>query len=228
MPKIRKPIVSVVSILRLMSSRRILHLVSTLSLMLLVGVFEVISIGALFPVLTALTGSDEALILSLPLIASSTNKFQLTIEAAATILIIASLMTAILRLLLGWVSVRFITGLGHDIDVRIFKNFLSLKYEDYLVKNSSELIAAIEKVQVVIFGVMHPILQGFVSFVISLFIILFLINLDGDAFGLALGIVCILYISISLAVSQTLKETQSRLQKSNRTHQECQRSIWVV
>ena len=61
-------------------------------------------------------------------------------------------MTAILRLLLGWVSVRFITGLGHDIDVRIFKNFLSLKYEDYLVKNSSELIAAIEKVQVAIWS----------------------------------------------------------------------------
>ena len=49
-----------------MSPRRKVHLIVTLTLMLLVGVFEVISIGAILPVLTALNGSDELLTLPLP------------------------------------------------------------------------------------------------------------------------------------------------------------------
>ena len=214
MSKTRKPLSSVFSILILMSPKRALHLVLTLTLMILVGVFEVVSIGALIPVLTAFNGTKELLKFELPLLNSEVYTYFLTLETATMLLVFVSLLTAAFRLLLSWVSVRFITGLGHDIDMQIFGNFLSLKYEKYIQQNSSELISAIEKVQVVIFGVIHPLFQGVVSFVIGLFIVVFLISLDPTAVGLALGVVCFFYIVISFSVSRTLEKNSIVLAKS--------------
>ena len=210
----RSPVSSVFSILMLMSRKRALHLLLTLTLMILVGVFEVVSIGALIPVLTAFSGTKDPLKFELPFLNSEGYTYFLTLETAAMLLILVSLLTAALRLLLTWVSVRFITGLGHDIDMQIFENFLSLKYERYIDQNSSELISAIEKVKVVIFGVMHPLFQGFVSFVIGLFIVTFLISLDPRAVGLAFGVVCFLYVVISFSVARTLEKNSIALAKS--------------
>ena len=73
---------------------------------------------------------------------------------------------------------RFITGLGYDIDVKIYENFLGQDYENYINANSSELVSAVEKVNVAVFGVFHPLFQGFVSVIIAGFIITFLLSLD--------------------------------------------------
>ena len=51
-----------------MSSKRRLHLVLTLFLMLLVGIFEVVSIGAVVPVLAGLSNLDNAGTYTLPVI----------------------------------------------------------------------------------------------------------------------------------------------------------------
>ena len=53
---------------------------------------------------------------------------------------------------LNWTSVRFITGLGYDIDVKIYENFLGQNYENYIIANSSELVSAVEKVNVAVLG----------------------------------------------------------------------------
>ena len=197
---------SILKILSVMSSKRRLHLVLTLFLMLLVGIFEVVSIGAVVPVLAGLSNLDNAGTYTLPVIGFVLSEGSFSIKNAAILLIFASGFTAVLRLCLNWTSVRFITGLGYDIDVKIYENFLGQDYENYINANSSELVSAVEKVNVAVFGVFHPLFQGFVSVIIAGFIITFLLSLDFNVGFVAFTLMAFLYVSISVTVSRVLKK----------------------
>ena len=205
---------SIFNILSVMSSSRRLHLVLTLLLMLLVGVFEVVSIGAVVPVLAGLSSLDNAGTYTMPVFGFVLSGGSFSVKYAAILLIFASGLTAVLRLCLNWTSVRFITGLGHDIDLKIYENFLGQDYENYINANSSELVSAVEKVQVVVFGVFHPLFQGFVSLIIAGFIITFLLSLDFTAGFVAFTVMAFLYIFISLVVSRVLTKNSLILASS--------------
>ena len=193
---------SIFNILSVMSPARRLHLVLTLLLMLLVGVFEVISIGAVVPVLAGLSSLDNAGTYTLPVFGFVLSGGSFSVKNEDNTFNFCFSFDCSLRLCLNWTSVRFITGLGYDIDVKIYENFLGQNYENYIIANSSELVSAVEKVNVAVFGVFHPLFQGFVSLIIAGFIITFLLSLDFTVGFVAFTVMAFLYVSISIIVSE--------------------------
>ena len=206
---------TILSILSIMSTQRRIHLAITIALMLLGGAVEVITISAVIPLLTSLAMTDVTTA-GMPQLFASLSSFvfgagEITIANGVLALVIAASVTVVVRLSLLWTSVRFVTGLGHDIDLAIFRNFLNQPYEAHVSYNSSEVVAALEKVQVVIFGVLHPLFQGIVSIIIALFIVGFLFLLDAIVATAAMGIMGTIYVLISIFSSQLLKRNSETL-----------------
>ena len=132
---------TILSILSIMSTRRRMHLAITIALMLLGGALEVITISAVIPLLASLTMTDVTTA-GMPQLFASLSSFvfgagEITVANGALALVIAASVTVVVRLALLWTSVRFVTGLGHDIDLAIFRNFLSKPYEAHVSYNSS-------------------------------------------------------------------------------------------
>lgn len=174
-----------------MSGARRRHLTVTLLLMLLGVVAELLTIGAVMPFLALASDSNTAVIgprlrgwLSFaggdPLLSAAILLMEAAIAAAAT------------RLLLAWSCQAFVMKLAHEIASAIFSRMLRQPYAVYLRRNSSEILAGIEKVQAVVFGVLQPAMQGIIAAVIGLFIAVLLFFIEPRA--TSIGVLSILLV----------------------------------
>ena len=176
-----------------MSPRRRRQLALTVVAMLAGAVAELVTIGAVFPFLAVLTqghGKAAALArLPLPRIDSA--------SAAALILVAAALTAAAVRLGLLWMTQRLVTGFAHDLARAMFARMLRQPYADYVRRNSSEALAAMEKARDVAGQVLQPLMQAAIATIMALFIAIFLFILSPVAAlgaGLSLALV---YVAIS-------------------------------
>ena len=168
-----------------MSGRRRRQLALTCVAMLAGAVAELVAIGAVFPFLALLTrgaGSAGGR-LPLPRIESP--------GAAALLLIAAALFAAAVRLVLLWVTQKLVAGFAHDLARAMFARMIRQPYADYVRRNSSEVIAAMEKVRDIAGLVLQPLMQAAVATVMALFIGAFLFLLSpvaATAAGVSLGL----------------------------------------
>lgn len=143
---------------------------------------EVISIGAVLPFLGIISAPDA--IINNPYVQPVANLMQ--IESAddlrvliVTVFILAAITAGALKILLLSVSTTLLFSAGIDLSVKIYKNNLSLPYEEHILRNSSEVINVVfNKCNDVIFGVMLPIatLVSSVILITGVISILILIN----------------------------------------------------
>ena len=181
-----------------MSPRRRRQLALTCAAMLAGAVAELAAIGAVFPFLALLTrgSSGGPGRLPLPRIDSP--------AAAALILVAASLAAAAIRVGLLWTTQRFVAGFGHDLARAMFGRLLRQPYWDFVRRNSSETIAAMEKVRDVGSLVLQPLMQAAVATVMTLFIAAFLFLLSPVAAAVAA-------VSLGLAYFLIGRLTRARL-----------------
>jgi ABC-type multidrug transport system fused ATPase/permease subunit len=188
-----------------MSPRRRRQLAITVLAMFAGAVAELVTIGAVFPFLALLTGRGAGgrwAHLQLPGIEHA--------GTAAVILIVAAVTAASVRLALLWVTQRMVIGFSHDISRALFGRMLRQPYSDYVRRNSSEALAAIEKVRDVAGMVLSPVMQGLTATVIALFIAAFLFLLSpGAAAGAGLSL-AIVYFAISRLTRERL-DSNSRI-----------------
>ncbi|MBV8687910.1 MAG: ABC transporter ATP-binding protein [Alphaproteobacteria bacterium] len=190
----------------LMSRRRRVQLALTLLLMLLAAAAELLAIGATMPFLALLTGQEPARIGRLPgLLAFHGRPFLF----AVLLLVGAAVSTAAIRLLLLWTGQRFVTGLGHDVATAIFARTLRQPYAEFVRRNSSEVLAGMEKVRDMVGSVFQPAMQGVTGTVLALCIGALLFAIDPFAASIAAASVAAVYVAISLA-------TRARLQRNSR------------
>ena len=132
-------------------------------LMLLVSIFEFVSIGAVLPFLAFISnpsgsvfGSQISKILNSSIFFSDADRTLLvTIFFCVTVLIAGAL-----RLLLAWASTRLSFSTGADLSSDIYKNTLMQPYKVHINRNSSEIInAVIGKTNILIFQGLVPILN---------------------------------------------------------------------
>lgn len=143
------------------------HRVNALYLLLLMifsSFAEIMAVGALFPFLAVLT--DPSILLNNPLIGrvlivGILQKYDNTDLVYLTTALFCGLVfiTSVLRLLLLKLSTRIAFGVGAQIGLDAYRKTL---YQDYLVyfsRSSNEVIDAIAtKVNLVVFGIVMPIL----------------------------------------------------------------------
>jgi ATP-binding cassette subfamily B protein len=181
------------------------YLLTALLLMPIAVVAEMLTIGAVIPLLTLASdeGRESGVIwtgVQLPAMAGT------PLAGAALLLAVAALVAAALRLLLVWISQRFVTKFGHELAAAIFSRMLRQPYSAYLQRNSSEVLSAMEKVQRAVFGVLQPAMQGFIASVIALFIVALLFLIDPLATLAGAACVAAAYAGIYWATRRRLRD----------------------
>lgn len=152
-----------------------------LMLMLVGALAEIATIGAVVPFLSLLASQGELQPFQgfsrlFELLGAQTADEQLV---ASTILFMATaLFAAAIRLLLSWSTQSFVLGLGHNLSAEIQRRILLQPYSFHISRNSSEIIASLDKVQVLVSGVLLQLMLAATSAFMAIFIIAALVYVD--------------------------------------------------
>jgi ABC-type multidrug transport system fused ATPase/permease subunit len=172
---------------------------SLFALMLAGALAEVVTIGAVLPLLSLLTRPEAAA--HLPWLAGLAPRDP---ASAAAFLAAAAIAAGALRLRLSWATQRFSFGLGHEISVEIQRKVLAQPYSWHVAHSSREILASLEKAQTIASSVALQAVQAMSGTVIALFIVLALLSIDPVAAGAAAALLGLVYACVTLAAGRRL------------------------
>jgi len=192
--------------------RRKWQLLGVAALMILGAVAEVASLGAVVPFLALLADPSVAtrnLVLGSvierlrPWVGSD------LVAGAAGLFVVFAVAAATIRLALARTSQRLIFSIGAEIGTDVYRRTLHQPYSTHVLRNSSEILAGITKVHLLVEGVLNPALQGAVSVLISLAIVGMLIAIDPFIALLAGGCFSALYLATTVVTRGKLAKNGS-------------------
>ena len=195
-------------IYRAASRARWRQFLATIAVMLVGAVGELMTIGAVLPFLAVI--SDPTRAIRSPLLSGILGLFggwgqDNVVMAMALLLVAAAVFAGAVRLLLTWTTLRFVQFFGHDLGVRIYGRMLRQPYQHYVMRNTSEYLAGIEKMQSVVYGLLLPVMQGITSSVIAIVIIAMLFYVEPFAAIVAAASMLGTYTLVSLATRGRLR-----------------------
>lgn len=171
---------SLVSLFSHLSLRRRCQLVGLFFLMLISAFAEMATLGAVVPFLALL--ADQTVANKYPLLQNFLSWFGAddsnVLLYAGILFCMITISAAIIRIFMMWSGMRFSFGLGADIGTEVYRRTLHQPYSWHVSQNSSNIIAAIDKVNHVIGGILTPIMQGSVALVMAFGILIMLIIID--------------------------------------------------
>lgn len=191
-----------------LSSRRRWQLGGLLVVMLLSAVAELATLGAVIPFLALLT--DPTLATRYPLLQTmfvmlGWSRDESILLPATVLFAVVTVSAAAMRMALSWVSFKFTFGVGADIGIEVYRRTLYQPYSFHVARNTSEIIAGLNKVQTVVFNVINPLVQGAVSVILSVAILGALVSIDpvtAIVAGLGFGVI---YILVTLTTRRQLR-----------------------
>ena len=139
---------------------------------------EALTVAAIVPFIALLSGQP----LERPL--STTLEFFARFGIGHPLLVAAVLfafvvtLTAACRLALSWVSRHFAFAFGHEVSVEIQRRLLGQPYAYHLRRHSSEHLAALDKVDVLVFDLVIQGVQAISAILIGAFILALLVAID--------------------------------------------------
>jgi len=181
-----------------------------LILMILASIMEIVSIGAVVPFLGALTSPEQIYQhqLAQPLIQilEITEPNQLLLPLSI-IFIVATLIAAVVRLLLLYATTRLSYAAGADISINIYRRTLYQDYSVHTSRNSSEIInSIITKTNTVIGQLLVPILTLVGSVIIMLGIISIIFTINAQVALITFSIFAFLYWVITFFTKKSLQK----------------------
>jgi ABC-type multidrug transport system fused ATPase/permease subunit len=197
-PQARGLATDLLRLYRFLSPARRRNFLAVLALMLAGALAELVAIASVVPFLSLLAGGE------LPPLRLLTGLFEAAgadtrgeqLVAASLLFMAAALLAGAIRLQLAWSTQNFVLTLGHELAVEIQRRTLAQPYSYHVARNSSEIIASLEKVQVLTSGVLLQLMRAVTAAFIALFIIAALIRIDpftaavaALAFGAIYGLV---------------------------------------
>jgi ATP-binding cassette, subfamily B, bacterial PglK len=159
----------------------------------LVGMLaEMASIGAVIPLLASLlnTGSGSCEMGILPC--------NLDMEFAVTLFVVTCILSAMIRTALSWSTNKYTFLLGYDMSCLLFEKTVYQSYPFHLDVASSELLAAYAKVNGLVSKTLNAILQGMVSLMFCVGILMVLLYVNSLLVILFLSVFFLLYWIIAL------------------------------
>ncbi len=179
---------------------------SLLALTLIGALSEALTIGAVVPYLALLAGASRSVTfahieLLFAAVGADTHSKQLV--ASILGLCLAAMLSGALRLLLVRRTQDFAAQFGHDLSVEVQRRRFFQPYSWQVRHNSSEQIAAIEKVEFITIGVVLPIIQAASALILIIGVVAILLAVapvPTIVSGVALGIAY--YLLASLARSK--------------------------
>lgn len=189
--------------------RRKRQLLLVLGLMLLGGVAELMTLGAVVPML-AFFVSDAA--------PASTNRVshllsRLGIDVSHYSLVTISLifcsvavLTGVVRIVLAWIGQRYVYAIRRDVGVALYDRMLHQPYSFHVGVNSSRIISTLENVPRLATGVLMPMLQAGIALVVGMFVLGGLIMLSPFASLVAISGFGMIYGGLSLTAGRKLRK----------------------
>lgn len=169
-----------------------------LIIMLVSGAAELISLGAVFPFLAALTEPER--IWQYPILIQIANRFQINspeqLIIPATVAFAAStVLASAIRLSNLWLNSRYAAAVGSELSCEVYKRNLHQSYEYHLQSNSASIINSATTQIGLTIGALNALLRLITSsiiaiglatglFLIDIRIALFSIALFGGAYGI--------------------------------------------
>ena len=150
-------------------------------LMLAGALAELVTIGAVVPFISLMAQPGRAY--DFPLLQTGFEAIgwdqSQSILLPMTVLFLAIvLLSTGTRLLLTYVSTRFIFALGYDVGVKLYSTILNQPYAYHISKNTSEVLAGINKVQIMVNAVLRPLMEALTAVVLAVGILAALIIVD--------------------------------------------------
>ena len=142
---------------------------------------ELVSIGAVLPFLAVVSNPQATMEYTSVKVLTERLGINTPIGlaiAATACFAIAVLVATAARLFLVYASQSFVYGVSKDLSVSIFRRTLHQPYSYHIARNSSELLAAIGKAQLVSSQFLMPMMQAATATVIATFILAGLIFID--------------------------------------------------
>jgi len=178
-----------------------------LAFMIVGAVAELATIGAVIPFLVLL--SQQAGPVPLPwlptLFASLGAGLGISpILAAAVIFGSFAVLAGLIRLELAWLTQHFAFRAGHELAFETQRRILSQPYSFYVEWNSSTLISATYKVEVLVFDLVLPMIQSVIAAFIGMFLLAALFFVNPLATAVATATFLAIYGVMSAAVAKRL------------------------
>ncbi len=171
-----------------------------LALMLVGAGAELLTFGALFPLLTVISGPEGSSVLDWirPLLSFfGVRTLREEVYALTSIFALTVICSIVIRFFLLKNTHMFVFGCANEISVAIYSGTLAQPYVYHTQHNTSEILSAINKVELVSERVLIPLMTATVAAVISTFMVVGLIFVDPlIAITSAIGFMAI-YWSIS-------------------------------
>lgn len=196
----------------LMPQKRRRQFAWLLVLMLLGAFAELATIGSVVPFLTLLTmsGTHAGTGFAASVLQRVNASTGLDPLLAATLLFVGFLVLAgVLRLALSWSSQSFVVRLGHDLAVELQRRILLQPYSYHIAQNTSVLITALDKVQLLVDSVLLQLMYAATALVVSLFIIAALMAVDPVTALIATAFFAVLYLCISAVTRRRLQHNSA-------------------
>lgn len=137
---------------RHLTPRQRWQLLGLSALMVISGLAEAMTLGAVLPFLAVIVSPDQ--VIDHPLVAQltkwvgPTEANQLVFPLTA-VFALAALGAGGMKLLVLWVSNNFVQKVGHEFAVEVYRRTLYQPYHIHVSRNSSELLGAAEKITMV-------------------------------------------------------------------------------
>jgi ATP-binding cassette subfamily B protein len=190
-----------------MSPRHKRRFMLVLGLMVIGAFTELIAIGAVLPFLTLL--ADPERISDLPAIAGAfslvgAESFDERLLAATIFLMAAAIVAGAVRVYLAWTSQRFVFDFGHALSVEIQRRVLGQPYAWHISRNSRDIVASLEKVQVMASSVALQFIQAITAAILALFIVAALLVIDPMSAIASATVLAFIYLGVSSAARRRL------------------------
>jgi ABC-type multidrug transport system fused ATPase/permease subunit len=182
--------------------------------MLVAALAEVATVSSLMPFLALLSGAGhlERLPVAAELIEASRRLVPgQPLLGAGLIFIAAVLVTGAIRVLLSYATNNFALSLGHELSVEVQRRILLQPYSYHVSHSSSEMVTALEKVQILVSGVVLQLMESATAGVIILFVLAVLIQIDVVMAAAAVAIFVLFYALLSAMIRHRLARNSSVL-----------------
>ena len=183
-------------------------------IMLLSGVAEIVSIGALLPFLSALTNSENLLESDIGnkiyLLFGISNSDQL-ISFMTLVFGLAVVGSTLIRLFNIWATGRLTALIGSDMSCKAYGKSLYQPYSYHIKTNSSDLIASLSIQLNTVIGLLQSTLSMISSAIIFIFILITLFIIDAKVAIILLTSFSLFYLSVRKIFRTKLKNNSKKV-----------------
>ncbi len=189
--------------------RRKVQFFLLLALANIAALSEVLSLGSLIPFIAL--ASDPASIENYDITAYIATFYYWDDPAElllpATIFFVLSVLTAgAIRIAMAWATQKYVLRVSHDLSCDAFRLTLAQPYLYHTRKNSSEFLAINNKMSMVSSHLLRPIIGIFSNFLISIFIISFILSISIDLSFYLIFCFSLFYLIISKKTNKKIEE----------------------